>query len=66
MIKRLAKTQPERVEMNGEIDQLREELALYKNIVAQVDDVMSRAALGDLSVRIADWDENLGRYLQWP
>ena len=57
MIKRFAKTQPERVETNGEIDRLREELALYKNIVAQVDDVMSRAALGDLSARIADWDE---------
>lgn len=41
----------------GEVDQLREELLLYKAAFVQIDEVATRAGCGDLDARISTWDE---------
>jgi methyl-accepting chemotaxis protein len=40
-----------------EVEQLREELKLYKTAFVQIDEVARRAGCGDLDARICNWDE---------
>lgn len=60
MIKFLAKSKPvaaEAAASSDEVDQLRQELSLYKKAFTEVDEVVTRAGVGDLSARIIDWDK---------
>ncbi|HEC00504.1 MAG TPA: hypothetical protein ENI91_02300, partial [Sphingomonadales bacterium] len=42
---------------DDELAQLRQENELYKNAFAQIENVASRVAKGDLTARIIYWDE---------
>ncbi|MEZ0151038.1 MAG: methyl-accepting chemotaxis protein [Candidatus Reddybacter sp.] len=60
MIKCLVKSKTRPVEigaLSDEVDQLRKELSRYKTAFAEIDDVTARAGLGDLSVRVINWDQ---------
>ncbi|MEZ0121560.1 MAG: methyl-accepting chemotaxis protein [Candidatus Reddybacter sp.] len=60
MIKCFVKSKTRPVEigaLSDEVDQLRKELSRYKTAFAEIDDVTARAGLGDLSVRVINWDQ---------
>ena len=60
MIKRFAKSKTAATEagsLSDEVDQLRKELAHYKTAFAAIDEVTARAARGDLSARVINWDQ---------
>lgn len=66
MIKRFAQSKTAATETDtsfDEVGQLRKELLRYKMAFAEIDDVTARAALGDLSARVINWDQfdNLSR-----
>ena len=61
MFQALKKSRSHDIEHNqlqvGELEQLREENALYKKTFSEISNVTGRVAKGDLSARIIHWDE---------